>query len=51
MNDLSYLVKPKNTPIYIIRDEKRNNVIYLKDETNQYTNAFKYRGVYNKFSK
>lgn len=51
MNNLSYLVKPKNTPITIIKDESRNNVIYLKNETNQYTNAFKYRGVYNKFLK
>lgn len=41
--------EPINTPVVLIEDEK-NNKIYLKDETKQYTNAFKYRGVYNKFS-
>lgn len=41
---------PKKTPVIIIKDNK-DNVIYLKDETKQYTEAFKYRGVYNKFIK
>ena len=31
--------------------DKNGNTIYLKDETKQYTNAFKYRGVYNKLNK
>ena len=43
------LLMPINTPLLKIFDKKRNNIIYLKDETKQYTNAFKYRGVYNKF--
>lgn len=41
--------KPINTPVIIIEDNNKNK-IYLKDETKQYTAAFKYRGVYNKFS-
>lgn len=43
--------KPINTPLLKVYDQVRNNTIYFKDETKQYTNAFKYRGVYNKFSK
>lgn len=42
------LIKPKNTPLIKIFDKINNNTIYLKDETKQYTCAFKYRGVYNK---
>lgn len=42
--------KPKQTPIVIITDNK-GNTIYLKDETKQFTSAFKYRGVFNKFNK
>jgi len=42
------LLTPINTPLIKIFDNN-NNIIYLKDETKQYTNAFKYRGVYNKF--
>ena len=41
-------IKPITTPIIKIFD-KNNNTIYLKDETKQFTGAFKYRGVYNKF--
>lgn len=42
--------RPRKTPIIIIKD-KKNNEIHIKDETKQYTEAFKYRGVYNKFLK
>ncbi len=44
----SKLLKPLKTPLIRIYDSKNNNVLYLKDETRQYTGAFKYRGVYNK---
>lgn len=46
---MSNIVEPLNTPLIKIYDSRRNNVVYLKDESKQYTGAFKYRGVYNKF--
>ena len=44
---LNKLLKPNVTPLIKFFDDN-NNIIYLKDETKQYTGAFKYRGVYNK---
>ncbi len=46
---MNKLLKPRITPLLKIYDVSKNNVVYIKDETKQYTNAFKYRGVYNKF--
>jgi len=48
---LNKLLEPKVTPLIKIFDKINNNIIYLKDETKQYTGAFKYRGVYNKLKK
>ncbi|NCB48390.1 MAG: pyridoxal-phosphate dependent enzyme [Clostridia bacterium] len=42
------ILKPLITPLIKVYDKKNNNILYIKDETVQYTGAFKYRGVYNK---
>jgi len=48
MEITSKLKEPVKTSLIEYFDEERNNYVYLKNETEQWTGAFKYRGVYNK---